>query len=154
MLSMESDTESERPSPGGAHPSLRGAGGRADRGPAVCQQGQWLGPFSGGGRWAEGRQAGEGTLVRAEGTRGQGLPGRAFPGQVLPPLGPRRLISASCHSGAQHQKVLRGQNREPVRGWAALAATSAGSHLPLDQASQSRSGQQELDSEDTGAQGP
>lgn len=63
-------------------------------------------------RWrqvGEGQQAGEGPVVGAEGTRPGDL-AEPFQGWFCLLWG--RSVSASCHSGTQHQKVLRGQKRE------------------------------------------
>lgn len=93
--------------PGGAFSPCDGG---SDRGPTVGQDGRWLGPFSGGG---SGERVGRpgGTCCGAEGTRGWDCPAEPFQGWFCLLCG--RSVSASCHSGAQHQKVLRGQNREP-----------------------------------------
>lgn len=107
--------ESERPRPGGDRPSLRGADGRAGRtvGQLFASRGNgWvLSPVEAGGKRVG--RLGRDLLWGLKGLGAGDCQAEPFQGWFCLLLGPQRLVSASCHSGAQHQKVLRGQNREP-----------------------------------------
>lgn len=100
--------------PGGTfRPCERGA----DRGPTVGQEGRWLGPFSGGGRWVRVSRPGRDLLW--------GLKGLAL-GTVRPNLS--RAGSASSGAAASLPPVTQalstrrsfeGRRENPVSGWTA-----------------------------------